>query len=727
MRRIRERIISGKRFGIIELSTISVLMMLSCAFFVVVPSVATAAQDGDYTYTTSGSPAVATITGYTGAGGAIVIPSTLSGYSVVAIGDGAFHDSSLTSVTIPDSVTSIGYVAFRYCGSLTSVIIPGSVATIGREVFAYCTYLTNVSILNGVTSIGDLEFAYCYHLASVTIPSSVTSIGYGAFFQCTSLISIMIPGSVINIGERAFLGCTALTSVIIPGSVTSIGDYAFYSCSSLISVTIPDNVTSIGSYSFMHCTNLTSVTIGSGVTSIGESAFSDCPFLTQMLFKGNAPTLGENWIGGRNASLVIHYYNGSTGFTTPTWNGITTVLLFQPSAPTITSATPGNTQIALVWTAPSGNGGSAITAYRIYRGITSSGEALLISLGNVFTYNNTGLTNGQTYYYKVSAVNSVGEGPQSNEVSATPATVPSVPRGLQALVGDLKVQLNWTAPQYVGPGTLTFHLFRDAEEIWSGTATRYVDTNVTNFVTYSYKIAGSNSIGWGTNCSEIQVMPMPEQRPSAPINLTATPGNENVTLSWEAPTFSNASAVVGYMISYGILPSSLTNHITWSQSTYFLEGLTKGTTYYFNVAAQNSAGWGANSTTMAVTPFGVPSAPTGLTFTVGDRFVKLNWAIPSYSGPGVLTYHLYRNDTLVWSGTQLEYNDTMLANRTTYSFSVAANNSAGWGINTSVIQATPAKPTPPGGDNTMLFVGIGAVAIVGVAAAAMVVMRRRKL
>jgi len=694
-----------KRFGIQAKSTILVLLLLLGAFLVVAPVSTLAAQDGDFTYTTSGSPSVATITGYTGVGGNITIPSTLGGYAVVAIGDSAFYgSSSLTSVIIPNSVTSIGIYAFRYCDSLTSVTIPGSVTSIGEGVFAYCTHLTSVTILNGVTTIGDLEFAYCFFLPSVTIPNSVTSIGHGAFFQCTSLTSIIIPGSVTNIGESAFYGSSSLTSVIIPNSVTSIGSYAF-----------------------LQCTNLTSVTIGSGVTSIGESAFSGCTSLTQMLFKGNAPTFGENWIGGHNASLIINYYNGSTGFTTPTWNGITTVCLFQPSAPTLSSATPGNAQISLVWTVPSGNGGSAITAYKVYRGTTSSGETLLITLGNVLTYTNSGLTNGQVYYYKVSAVNSVGESPHSNEASATPATVPSAPRGLQAIAGDLRVQLNWAIPQYVGPGTLTYHLFRDAVEIWSGTATIYFDTNVTNFVTYSYKMAASNSIGWGANCTEVQAMPMPEQRPSAPMNLTVMPGNENVTLSWEAPTYSNASAVIGYMISYGTLTSSLTNQITWSQSTYLLEGLTKGTIYYFNVAAQNSAGWSSNSTTIAATPFGVPSAPTGLTFNVGDRYVKLNWSTPSYSGPGVLTYHLYRNETLVWSGALLEYNDTLLVNGTTYSYNVAANNSAGWGTNTSVVQATPAVPAPPGGDNTMLFVGVGVIAIVVVAGAVVVVMRRHKL
>jgi hypothetical protein len=99
------------------------------------------------------------------------------------------------------------------------------------------------------------------------------------------------------------------------------------------------------------------------------------------------------------------------------------------------------------------------------------------------------------------------------------------------------------------------------------------------------------------------------------------------------------------------------------------------------------------------TLFGVPSAPTGLTTNIGDGYVRLNWSVPSYSGPGVLIYHIYRNDTLIWSGTSLDYNDTILVNGIIYSYKVAANNSVGWGVNTSTVQATPTAttmPVPPG-------------------------------
>ena len=142
--------------------------------------------------------------------------------------------SSLTSVTIPDGVTSIGYGAFRNCTSLTSITIPDS-----------------------VTSIDEKAFDGCGSLTSVTIPDSVTSIGYGAFEKCTSLTSITIPDSVTSIGERAFFGCNSLTGVTIPNSVTSIGEDAFYGCTRLKSITIPNSVTRIDAGAFGFCNNLT--------------------------------------------------------------------------------------------------------------------------------------------------------------------------------------------------------------------------------------------------------------------------------------------------------------------------------------------------------------------------------------------------------------------------------------------------------------------------------------
>ena len=171
---------------------------------------------------------------------------------------------------------------------LTSVTIPDSVTSIGDDAFSGCTRLTSVTIPDSVTSIGDDAFSDCTGLTSVTIGNSVTSIGGDAFSDCTGLTSVTIPDSVTSVGFGAFEGCTSLTSVTIGNSVDSIGTYAFRDCAGLTSVTIPDSVTSIGGDAFFDCTGLTSVTIGNSVTSIGDRAFYNCTGLTEIIYNAQA-------------------------------------------------------------------------------------------------------------------------------------------------------------------------------------------------------------------------------------------------------------------------------------------------------------------------------------------------------------------------------------------------------------------------------------------------------
>ena len=154
----------------------------------------------------------------------------------VIAGGAFYHCSGLTSVTIPNSVTSIGHSAFGGCSGLTSVTIPNSVTSIGGWAFSGCSGLTSVTIGNSVTSIGDWAFYGCSGLSSVTIGNSVTSIGGGAFWDCSGLTSITIPNSVTSIGNKAFSYCSDLTSVTIPNSVTSIGQNAFLNCTSLMTI-----------------------------------------------------------------------------------------------------------------------------------------------------------------------------------------------------------------------------------------------------------------------------------------------------------------------------------------------------------------------------------------------------------------------------------------------------------------------------------------------------------
>ena len=258
--------------------------------------------------------------------GSVTIPSTLGGKTVTSVGAYAFYYcNGLASVTIPNSVKSIGEGAFQGCG-LTSVTIPDGVTIIGDEAFSYCVGITNVTISKSVINIGYEAFAFC-NLEEITlpfvgsrrgnsgsadslfgyifahypgktrqyysddsyieciIPSSLkkvivtdeTALGYGAFYKCKELTSITISDSVTNIGTKAFFGCNGLTSVTIPNSVKSIGEGAFRGCG-LTSVTIPNSVTDIGMGAFCGCSGLVQIIMPFVGARRGNSGWSDSLF-----------------------------------------------------------------------------------------------------------------------------------------------------------------------------------------------------------------------------------------------------------------------------------------------------------------------------------------------------------------------------------------------------------------------------------------------------------------
>jgi hypothetical protein len=297
-------------------------------FLLLAASAPVHAQTGagdDFTYVVN-SPATNTITlmYYGGSSPVVAIPSSINGLVVTGVGGGFFEENG------------VFYQAFVFESGplITSVTIPNTVTSIGEEAFGNCPGLTGVTIPDSVTNIGAGAFESCTGLTNAFIPASVNTIVFGPFVGCTSLSSITVdPGNPWFRSVNGVLFDSAQTTLIqfpagwagryaVPAGVTSIGESSFYASGGLTGVTMPDTVTNIGEQAFAYCTNLTSVIIPAGVNNMGFGAFGACYSLSNVLFLGNAPSIGLFALdSGSGLPYTAPYYlPGATGWNASVFN-----------------------------------------------------------------------------------------------------------------------------------------------------------------------------------------------------------------------------------------------------------------------------------------------------------------------------------------------------------------------------------------------------------------------
>lgn len=269
----------------------------------------------------------AVITGYKGIDNDLVIPDSIDNAVVTSIGVKAFAESNqFESITIPDSIESIGEDAFWECNGLKKVYvssiedwckikfedISSNPIVYAREIYIDGELATDITIPKGITKICDYAFVGCDTITNVVIPNSVISIGNSAFFDCSNLKNISIPNSVISIGDSAFYYCYNLKNISIPNSVVNIGAGAFSGCSNLEEVEIPDGIKFIKDSTFAFCENLTTIIIPQSVKEIGNLAFyrDSSNYLSNVLFKGSKSQWDSIHISGGYTDFfnsVIHY------------------------------------------------------------------------------------------------------------------------------------------------------------------------------------------------------------------------------------------------------------------------------------------------------------------------------------------------------------------------------------------------------------------------------------
>ncbi len=330
------------------------------------------AQYGDFTYVIDNNTGDAIITGYAGLDVEVTLPAKIQWWVVRAISASAFSgNTSLTSVTIPATVTSIGNLAFQSCTSLKSIVIESStllesgllitsyITSIGTSAFSGCISLTSVLIPGGVSSIGTGAFQSCSNLTTVTLYRSVGSIGSDAFRNCPLLTELNVWGNAPSVGAAAFTGSpltvfrltgttkwsstlggasvievqTDLTYTITNCEVTitgttgtggalqiparilgvpvrAIGRSAFRDKANLTSVAIPSSVTSIGDSAFYSCVGFSTVVIPAGVTSIGNGAFGGCSGLIGVTLASTVSSIGSWAFAGCTSLTGISLTNG---------------------------------------------------------------------------------------------------------------------------------------------------------------------------------------------------------------------------------------------------------------------------------------------------------------------------------------------------------------------------------------------------------------------------------
>ena len=387
-----------------------------------------------------------------------------------------------------------------------------------------------------------------------------------------------------------------------------------------------------------------------------------------------------------------------------------TARLAKPGSPTGVAATPGDGKVTVVWTAPSSDGGTSVTGYKVI--VSPDGTEFNVDSGRTTSLVIDRLTNGKIYTFTVVAINSVGNSPASRaSQSVRPVaktTVPDQPTRVSAVAGDGKATISWTAPSNDGGSSITGYTVSVSPGRLTVSATsRQTSVEVTglsNGTAYTFSVAATNEVGTGKLSipSDSTTPQRSVSAPDSPTGVLTVAGDGQVTVSWSAPSSDGGSTITKYLVT--VSPGrEVIETSSGRETSVVVSRLTNGTAYQFTVKAVNSVGSSADSRPSSpATPksqITVPGVPTDVAGLVGDASVDLSWSAPSDDGGSAITgYEITVTPggvkIMVDSSRTLSKKVTGLTNGTSYTFVVKAKNEAGNGSDSTPSSAVVPKGVP---------------------------------
>jgi hypothetical protein len=597
----------------ITISAIVIVLLLG-ASFVIVPDEVTALQDGDYEYTVSfGFIQYATITEYLGSGGDITIPTSLNGHTVVAIAQEAFnngHGYMVTSVIIPDCVTSLGAYTFANCDAITTVTIGTGMVAIGDEVFYNCHSLVAVNVdadndhyrsIGGVVyneTLTELVYFPEKKTGTVVIPDTVTAVPWQAFYERDALESVTIGSGLTSIGDYMFDSCTSLTTVTfsLPSNVTSIGRESFFMCGSLTSINIPEGVTDIDYWAFRHCGSLNSVTLPDSLVSLGGEAFGSCVSLTDITIPENLTAIDSDTFIGCTSLTSIKVHDGNQNYSDR--DGV----MYDKN---------GTTLICY----PCGRSGS----FTVPEGVTAIGEMAFVAVQHLTSVTmNEGLTSimDSAFYYC------------TNLTSVTlPGSITELGTGVFMYCSSLSSVTLSSGIESLGNGTFYFctnltSMIIPGSVTDLGRLTFFGCNNLTS-ITFLGLVSPEAGLYWMNGTSPAlrghayaaSNFPVPGSTfygltmgayvtavaPSAPTDLEAVLVDGKVSLTWATPDEIGGSPLTDYKVYRSTTENGTYALITTvSVAAYNDTDVEDGVTYWYKVSAVNGAGEGVSCAAVSV-------------------------------------------------------------------------------------------------------------------------------